>query len=71
MHSHGKYAKGFDNNNLSQAIKDDNDNEGIVGYITTPNGSLQKYDPTTKTVTAVNVNQPSDPNDPDRKNKSN
>lgn len=46
-------------------------NTGLVGYITTPDGSLKKYDPKTKTETVVNIKQPSDPNDPDRKNKIN
>jgi hypothetical protein len=68
IHSHGKYLKNYDNNNFSPEDKQDNDSSGLVGYVTTPNGSLKKYDPATKTETVVNLNQPSDPNDPDRKN---
>ena len=71
IHSHGKYETVYDNNNFSEKDKADNDKTGLVGYITTPDGSLKKYDPKTKTETVVNIKQPSDPNDPDRKNKIN
>jgi RHS repeat-associated protein len=69
IHSHGGYEVGYDNNNFSPQDKKDNERTGITGYVTTPDGSLQKYDPTTTTTTTVNETQPSDKNDPDRKNK--
>ncbi len=69
IHSHGAYEEGYDNNNFSPADKRDNERTGLTGYVTTPNGSLKKYDPTTRTVSVVNESQPSDKNDPDRKNE--
>ncbi len=71
IHSHGGYEVGYDNNNFSPQDKKDNERTGLVGYVTTPNGSLKKYDPATKKETVVNETQPSDPKDPDRKNKIN
>ena len=71
IHSHGKYLKDYKNNEFSSEDKQLNDDLKVPGYVTTPNGSLQKYDPSTKNVTEVNSSQPSDPKDPDRKNKIN
>ncbi|QMU66253.1 MAG: DUF4329 domain-containing protein [Flavobacteriaceae bacterium] len=69
VHSHGGYEKGYDNNNFSGTDTSDNDRTGLVGYVTTPDGSVKKYDPSTKSTTTINVNKiPSDPNDPGRKN---
>jgi hypothetical protein len=69
IHSHGKYEPQYDNDNFSPTDMADNDRTGYVGYLTAPDGSLQKYDPVTKKTTTVNTNQPSDKNDPARKNK--
>jgi hypothetical protein len=72
VHSHGKYEAEYDNNNFSTGPKsdeEDNNNTGLTGYLTTPNGSLKKYDPKTQTQTTVSTDLPSDPKDPDRKNK--
>ncbi len=35
--------------------------EGVVGFLTTPNGSLQKYDPKTGKIEVLDKNLPSDP----------
>ncbi len=43
--------------------------EKVTGYVTTPNGSLKKYDPKTQKVTLVNQSQASDPKDPGSKVK--
>jgi len=69
VHSHGKYEKGYNNNNFSKADMADNINYNQIGYLTTPNGSLKKYNPYKFKVTTVSKKMPSDPNDPDRKNK--
>ena len=68
IHSHGAYEKEYDNNNFSDQDKSDNKSTGLVGYLTTPNGSFQKYDPKTDKTTTISNDLPSDRNDPDRKN---
>lgn len=68
IHSHGKYETGYDNNNFSSADKADNDAKKIPGFLTSPDGRLQKYDPATKKVTVTATDLPSDPNDPNRQN---
>ena len=42
--------------------------ERITGYVVTPQGSLQKYEPDNGTITVINNNMPSDINDPSRLN---
>jgi len=69
IHSHGKYEEDYDNNNFSDKDKRVYDNAGVDGYVATPEGSLKKYDVETKKVTTVSTDLPSDPKDPDRKNK--
>ena len=69
IHTHGAYEKGYLNNVFSDTDKKDNDKKKILGYVVTPNGTLQRYDPDSKKVTTVSTNMPSDPNDWDRKNK--
>lgn len=69
IHTHGAYEKGYMNNVFSDTDKKDNDKKKISGYVVTPNGTLQRYDPENKKVTTVSTNMPSDPNDWDRKNK--
>jgi LysM repeat protein len=82
IHTHGAYSFGTyrDNEfsgahstptaNLAETRLDigDNNSTGLVGYVVTPNGSLQKYDPVTGNITTVNTNNPSDVNDPTRLN---
>ncbi|SIT22870.1 protein of unknown function [Chryseobacterium ureilyticum] len=78
-HTHSAYDKAYDNNefsgsktgdNLTSKIGDigDNNKTGLTGYIATPNGSLQKYDPKSGLISTINTNLPSDPNDPNRLN---
>jgi RHS repeat-associated protein len=69
IHSHGAYEKGYNNDNFStkdiQGYKDDKQ----TGYVTTPDGSLKKYDPETNKTTVVSTSLPSDAQDPNRKNE--
>ena len=68
IHAHGKYEAAYDNNNFSDSDIKDNDSKNIDGYITTPDGSLKKYDVKTKTVIPISADMPSDPADLDRLN---
>jgi RHS repeat-associated protein len=79
IHAHGEFLAGYDNNifsglhptdNKLSTTGDigDNNSNGLNGYVTTPNGSLQKYEPSTGTVTTVSTNLQSDPKDPTRLN---
>jgi RHS repeat-associated protein len=67
IHSHGEYL-GKGNNQFSPNDKAENDRLKITGYLATPDGSLQEYDPSTKESSVVSTDLPSDPKDPDRKN---
>jgi hypothetical protein len=74
IHSHGAYLPTYDSNNFSTGPGGDLqgiENDHHPGYVTTPDGSLKQYDPDTKTVTPIQENMPSDPNDPQRKNRIN
>jgi hypothetical protein len=71
IHSHGKYESGYDNNDFSPQDKADNDDQEIDGYVSTPNGSLKKYNVATQEETTISVRIQSDPADPDRQNKKN
>jgi len=71
IHSHGKYEKGYYNDEFSNTDKWINYDKKIDGYVATPNGTLQKYDVETAKTTVVSTQIPSDPKDPDRKNKIN
>lgn len=68
IHAHGSYDPQYDNNNFSPTDKSNADLRGVPNYVTTPNGSLQKYDPATKGVTILDKSLPSDSNDPARLN---
>ena len=80
IHSHAAYDPAYANNvfsgipatgaNTTSTTGDigDNNQTGLTGYVTTPNGSLQKYDPITGTITTISTNLPSDRNDPTRLN---
>jgi len=69
-HTHGSYDPGDaeGNDEFSEPDKEGNDNDKINGYLATPSGTLQKYDPTTKNVTTISTDLPSDPKDPNRQN---
>jgi RHS repeat-associated protein len=65
IHSHGGYSHGvYDDNNFSSQDKEDNDRTGLTGYVTTPNGSLQKYDPSTKNINVLCTDMHRDPSHP-------
>jgi Domain of unknown function (DUF4329) len=68
IHSHGEYLPTYDNNNFSPQDNKGAESEGKTDYVTTPEGSLKKYNPTTKVTTTESTNLPSDPKDPVRKN---
>jgi hypothetical protein len=68
IHSHENY-QGYDVNKFSSADKKDNDWRKNIGYVTTPNGSLLEYNSSTKKIEVVSTDMPSDPQDPNRKNK--
>jgi RHS repeat-associated protein len=74
IHSHGKFLETHDNNVFSEDFIDangevvkgdiDSDNDlNLIGYITTPNGSLQKHVPFVEPIT-LSCDMPSDPKDP-------
>ena len=67
-HSHAAYDPGYDNNNFSEADKKLAAKGDVPSYVSTPDGSLKKYDPSTSVTSIINEDMPSDPNDPARKN---
>jgi hypothetical protein len=75
IHSHASYDPQYENNEFSIGDKESNERSGIVGYVSTPNGSLLKYDPKKQSPdeagTLVNDKMPSDEKDPSRKNQRN
>ncbi|WP_159290503.1 RHS repeat domain-containing protein [Tenacibaculum maritimum] len=70
-HTHGGYEKKYKNNVFSKADKRNSDRDRQVKYVSTPNGSVKKYNPKTKKVKTISQDIPSDPKDPDRKNNIN
>lgn len=71
IHSHGNsWGKDvtYSDNNFSGQDKAGNDKQKIDGYLTTPDGSLKKYDQKTGKESVVSTDLPSDPADPTRKN---
>ncbi|MCX6272782.1 MAG: DUF4329 domain-containing protein [Bacteroidetes bacterium] len=64
IHSHGKYEKGMLNNVFSDTDKKDNEKKKLDGFLTTPDGSLKKYDVETKTETTLATDLPYDPKNP-------
>ena len=71
IHSHGRFEEGYDNNNFSNGDKWVYYNAGIDGFVTTPDGSLKKYNVRTAKVNVISEDLPSDPKDPERKNQVN
>lgn len=71
IHSHGN-SWGKDvvtsDNNFSTTDKDINRTGKIDGYLTTPDGSLKKFDHKTGKETVISTDMPSDPNSPVRQN---
>jgi RHS repeat-associated protein len=71
IHSHGNsWGKDvtYSDNNFSGQDKAGNDKQKIDGYLTTPDGSLKKYDHKKGKDSVVSTDMPSDPTDPTRKN---
>jgi RHS repeat-associated protein len=83
IHTHGEYLSRYDNNNFSGVQGPGGTKNlksvlygdigaanvyGISSYISTPNGTLQKYDPSTGKIGTLTSFLPSDPKDPDRLN---
>ncbi len=66
IHSHGAYDSkyGAGNDSFSSTDISAYDNMGTPGYMTTPNGSLQKYDPANSTTTQLSNSMPYDRNHP-------
>jgi RHS repeat-associated protein len=63
VHSHSSYNIPSDNE-FSRVDKEIADRKKQIAYVTTPNGSLKKYDPKTKETNTLNQSLPSDPRDP-------
>jgi hypothetical protein len=68
IHTHGDYDPKYVNNDFSKTDKDNAKDNGYPNYVSTPNGSLLKYDPQTQATTTVAKDIPSDPKDPTRVN---
>ncbi|WP_270214039.1 DUF4329 domain-containing protein [Coprobacter fastidiosus] len=71
IHSPGRFEEGYDNNNFSNGDKWVYYNAGIDGFVTTPDGSLKKYNVRTAKVNVISEDLPSDPKDTERKNQVN
>lgn len=70
IHSHGKFEGGYLNNEFSQTDKDNAEVRKADNYVATPNSALKKYDYKTKKETTISTDLPSDPADPDRRNRT-
>jgi RHS repeat-associated protein len=76
IHTHAAYDPLYANNifsgipatglNTASTTGDvgDNNATGLTGYVVTPNGSLQKYDPTTGVISTLSTTMSNDPKDP-------
>jgi len=69
IHAHGEYLTKYKNNLFSDTDKSNAEDRGVDNYVATPNGSLKHYDVETNKVDVISTDLPSDPKDPDRKNK--
>ncbi|MDM1046586.1 DUF4329 domain-containing protein, partial [Myroides sp. 1354] len=70
IHSHGAYDREYDNNNFSSRDKWNAYNNEVDSYLSTPDGSLLKYNYKTTEVSIISNKLPSDPNDPNRQNNN-
>ncbi len=69
IHSHAaSTGVVYSDNNFSTGDKLSNNSANIKGYLTTPDGSLKKYEPKSGQTTVISTDLPSDPKDPGRKN---
>lgn len=85
IHTHAAYDSRYINNEFSgkQATSSSNklytnnnydigqnNNDGTLGFLTTPSGTLQKYDNNTGVISILNSNSSSDINDPNKVNSN-
>ncbi|HVB03571.1 MAG TPA: DUF4329 domain-containing protein [Chitinophagaceae bacterium] len=68
VHSHANYDPKYDNKNFSPQDKNKAKEDQQTDYVTTPDDSLNKYNPKSDKQVVINTNLPSDPNDLKRKN---
>jgi RHS repeat-associated protein len=61
-HTHGAYSREYISDDFSPTDKSNADRRGVNSYVSTPNGSLLKYDVKTKATTSVSTEIPSDEN---------
>lgn len=69
IHTHGNYSPMYKNNVFSDTDMKNANLKKVNSYVVTPNGNLRKYNYKTKKVTVIASDMPSDPKDPERKNK--
>ena len=69
IHSHGAYDAelGKGNDQFSNTDIKGYEEDKQPGYVATPDGALQEYDPSTNKTTVVSTDLPSDVSDPNRK----
>ena len=67
IHSHAAYDPSYKDGNNNFSPDADivwAERENLDLYVTTPDGSLKKYDPKTNTVTTISTDMPKDPKNP-------
>ena len=65
IHSHGAFEEGMTNNTFSDIDISLCDDHKLIGFLSTPNGSLLEYDPAPQSVpTLIATGLADDPNDP-------
>jgi len=60
IHSHGANDPRYDSENFSLGDKGFSQSRGVPEYISTPGGTLQKYDPATGQVSVLSTDMPKD-----------
>jgi hypothetical protein len=53
IHTHGGNDPGYDNEHFSKQDRDTAASEHVPSYLATPGGTIQRYDPATKTTTVL------------------
>jgi hypothetical protein len=64
IHSHGGYDPKYKSEEFSTADKSVSDSRKVPIYVSTPGGTLQKYDNATKKITTLSTDMPRDPKTP-------
>ncbi len=77
-HTHGEYIapwtdfmginRAYENNNFSKTDKENAEERKVNNYVVTPNGSLRRYNYSSKFDALVRTDMPSDPKDPTQLN---